>query len=145
MNHRDIVNILNTLNGYPDAREWTDEEKDKQMSPNQLRNAKEEFLRETQNKTVLCALIQQEDLSLDSEDFGNKINIGILQIGFSQSKLETFLEALNFQYDAGYGSQQLFGYIWYTDGTWSERGEYDGAEWWEYKSQPKIPKKCAAR
>ena len=43
-------------------------------------------------------------------------------------------------YDSGYGSQQLFGTIWYKDGTWSTRGEYDGSEWWKYNSCPELPK-----
>jgi len=54
-------------------------------------------------------------------------------------KLDSVLGELNFDYDDGYGSQELFGNIWYNDGTWSERGEYDGLEWWEHKSRPDIP------
>ncbi len=54
-------------------------------------------------------------------------------------KLDSVLGELNFDYDSGYGSQELFGNIWYNDGTWSERGEYDGSEWWEHKSRPDIP------
>ena len=50
-----------------------------------------------------------------------------------------FINRLNFIYDDGFGSQEFFGYIWYTDGTWSERKEYDGAEGWIYKSVPDIP------
>jgi hypothetical protein len=42
-------------------------------------------------------------------------------------------------YYNGYGSQELFGIIWYVDGSWSERVEYDGSEWWGYRSCPKIP------
>jgi hypothetical protein len=46
------------------------------------------------------------------------------------------VDGLDFEYDDGYGSQFLFGYIWYTDGTWSEREEYDGSEWWAHKERP---------
>ena len=53
--------------------------------------------------------------------------------------LQDVLRLLDFEYDADFGGQNLFGYIWYTDGTWSERGVYDGSEWWEYKSCPAIP------
>lgn len=53
-----------------------------------------------------------------------------------KGKLEEVLPLLDFDYDDGHGTQELFGYIWYTDGTWSERGEYDGSEWWEYKKRP---------
>ena len=28
------------------------------------------------------------------------------------------------EYDDGYGGQELYGTIWYKDGTWSTRGEY---------------------
>ena len=53
--------------------------------------------------------------------------------------LPEVLPLLDFEYDNGYGGQELFGNVWYTDGTWSERGEYDGAEWWEHKVCPDIP------
>lgn len=53
--------------------------------------------------------------------------------------LSDVLPLLDFDYNNGYGGQELFGNIWYADGTWSERGEYDGSEWWEYKKCPDIP------
>ena len=43
-------------------------------------------------------------------------------------------------YDSGYGSAEILsnlkiiGWDW-----WLERGEYDGAEWWELKTMPTIP------
>jgi hypothetical protein len=46
------------------------------------------------------------------------------------------LPALDFTYDAGYGGQELFGFVVFEDGTWLERGEYDGSEWWEHKQTP---------
>ena len=45
---------------------------------------------------------------------------------------EEVLPKLDFDYDNGYGGQELFGFIWYADGTWSSRGEYNGAEWWKH-------------
>jgi len=50
--------------------------------------------------------------------------------------LEDVLPKLNFEYDNGFGVQELFGYIWYDDGTWSDRGEYDGSEWWQHQCCP---------
>ena len=50
--------------------------------------------------------------------------------------LDDVLPQLNFDYDDGYGYQKLFGYIWYEDGTWSDRGEYDGSEWWQHQVRP---------
>lgn len=53
--------------------------------------------------------------------------------------LSEVLPELNFEYDNGYGSRELYGTIWYEDGTWSERCEYDGSEWWEHKQCPELP------
>jgi deoxyribonuclease-4 len=50
--------------------------------------------------------------------------------------LDEVLPQLNFYYDDGYGGQELFGYVWYEDGTWSDRGEYDGSEWWQHQTRP---------
>lgn len=55
--------------------------------------------------------------------------------------LPDVLPLLDFEYDNEYGGQELLGNIWYADGTWSERDEYDGREWWEYKVCPPIPNK----
>ncbi|MBV1929832.1 MAG: hypothetical protein KUG81_10025 [Gammaproteobacteria bacterium] len=52
--------------------------------------------------------------------------------------LEDIVDSLDFDYHSGYGGQNLFCYIWYKDGTWSERGEYDGSEWWEHQERPKL-------
>jgi len=49
------------------------------------------------------------------------------------------LQVLDFRYDGGYGGQELFGTVWLKDGTWMERGEYDGSEWWEHRTRPEIP------
>ncbi len=55
-----------------------------------------------------------------------------------EGSLSDVIDSLDFIYDSGYGAQQLFGFIWYKDGTWSERGEYDGAEWWEHMERPPL-------
>lgn len=55
-----------------------------------------------------------------------------------EGALNDVLPKLNFIYDNEYGPQELFGYVWYTDGTWSERFEYDGSEWWIHQSRPPV-------
>ena len=50
--------------------------------------------------------------------------------------LDNVLDALDFVYDDGYGAQELYGVIWDADGSWSERAEYDGAEWWRHVVRP---------
>ena len=46
-----------------------------------------------------------------------------------------------FEYDAGYGCQFLFGTIWLKNNLWMTRGEYDGSEWWVICRRPPLPKK----
>ena len=58
---------------------------------------------------------------------------------YTEQEYNEFLKQLDFLYDDGYGTQYLFGTIWYDDDSWSERHEYDGSECWEYKSPSPIP------
>lgn len=76
---------------------------------------------------------------------GRKVKFIKLRLGDEYSDVSTIFQGgLSFilkqvgdlSYDSGFGGQELFGYIWYEDGTWSERGEYDGSEWWEHKDRP---------
>ena len=95
-------------------------------------NAKNEFIKHISNRNIKCASIQYQ-----KDSFAETILIA-LKKDYTLQDLTNFLTKLDFEYDDGYGGQRLFGTIWYTDGTWSERGEYDGKEWWEYKSCPEI-------
>jgi hypothetical protein len=62
-----------------------------------------------------------------------------LVMGYTDSQYEEWLESLNFEYDAGWGCQLLYGNLWFNDNTWASRGEYDGKEWWELDEVPLIP------
>ena len=62
-----------------------------------------------------------------------------LKVGHTQKDYDAFIKSLDINYNAGFGGQELYGNIWFTDGSWAERGEYDGSEWWEIPSEPKIP------
>lgn len=53
-----------------------------------------------------------------------------------KGELDDVLPLLDFEYDSGYVGQELNGYIWYADGTWSDRKEYDGSEWWRHQGRP---------
>lgn len=54
--------------------------------------------------------------------------------------IDKFIELADTEYDESYGSPKvaenllIVGYNW-----WLERHEYDGSEWWEYKSMPEMP------
>jgi hypothetical protein len=97
-------------------------------------NAKDELLNLLKNQgvTLKCAIVQYGDHYSDAQ------NIFTLRCGFTPVEYDTFLTALDFNYDDGYGCQELFGTLWFSDGTWAERRVYDGSEWWERKVMPEI-------
>ena len=100
-------------------------------------NAKEEFIsfvRNTKSK-VLCAKLSFEINYNEHEDC-------FLREGYTQREYEDFMIRIDRRYDSGYGGQELFGNIWFKDGSWVERGEYDGSEWWVHCVCPEIPKEC---
>ena len=97
-------------------------------------NAKEEFQEHVKGMLVKCALVHQNYYW--SDDKKPEIT---LPLNYTEAQYDAFLNQLDFSYDDSYGSQELFGMIWYTDGSWSHRGEYDGSEWWEHNSLPEIP------
>jgi hypothetical protein len=48
-----------------------------------------------------------------------------------------FIEIANFKYNNGYGSEEIIkDLVVVGKDFWLERHEYDGSEWWEYKSIP---------
>lgn len=59
--------------------------------------------------------------------------------GYSEEVLADFLRNIDFSYDCPYGWQELFGFIWWKDGTWSSRYAYDGKEWWVHNEEPTYP------
>jgi len=54
---------------------------------------------------------------------------------------DEFMCSMNFHYDSGYANQELFGTVFFTDQTWAERWEYDGAEGWRLCKVPELPKR----
>lgn len=96
-------------------------------------NAKTEFTSHTKDlpRVIAAAIAVNYRQS-------NGVNL-FLGESYSQSEYEAFLNLLDrIDYYNGFGGQELFGYIWYEDGTWSERYEYDGSESWDYKKRPVI-------
>ena len=89
------------------------------------KNAKEEILKHTDNRRVIYVDVTR----LSIVDSG--INI--------KGTLEEVLPLLDFEYNNESGNQKLDGTIWYKDGTWSDRSEYEGLEWWEHRICPALP------
>ena len=107
-----------------------------------MQNAQEELLHilERTKSVVKCAYIKCERGSYwdDNDSYIQPAPI-LLKEGYTPEEYKEFLQKLNFEYDAGYGGQELYGTIWLMeDSTWLERGEYDGSEWWEYRKCPKV-------
>lgn len=106
-------------------------------------NAKDElleFLREIYHdgpeiSFVKCAVIVRGD---EYNHFPDK-KAAILNVNHTVNDIENFLNLLDFEYDDGYGTQELFGVIWFIDDTWGSRHEYDGKEWWIHNKMPEIP------
>lgn len=98
-----------------------------------MTNAKAEFLDHTEDVEVEAACITNYDDFMSST--GKKF---VLNPGYSSVEFDEFCDKLDFEYDDGYGSQELYGTIWYIDGTWSTRSEYDGSEWWTRHTRPEI-------
>jgi hypothetical protein len=92
-------------------------------------NAKNELLDHIKDREVIYVEISQ---------------INYLAFPFSQSSIQgtlaEVLSLMDFEYDAEYGAQELFGTIWYSDGTWSDREEYDGSGNWKHRKCPPLPK-----
>ena len=101
-------------------------------------NAKQElidFLKKS-SAAIGCAEITFENDSWDLKDR----KYFYLPVRHTEEQLTIFLDSLDFDYDCGFGSQELFGTVWLQDNTWLSRREYDGSEWWEHNQLPIIPK-----
>jgi hypothetical protein len=103
-----------------------------------MRNAKQELLNAMglNIADLRCAIITHNPFYLDDETQPKKM---VLKEGYTQADLDEFISKLDFDYDAGYGSQELFGMVWFNDGAWMDRYEYDGAESWDWHKYPSIP------
>ena len=101
-----------------------------------MRNAKQELLNAMSSNiaNLRCATITHNPFYDETES--KKV---VLKEGYTQADLDKFLSKLDFDYDAGYGSQELFGMVWFKDSAWMDRYEYDGAESWNWHQYPSIP------
>jgi len=97
-----------------------------------MRNAFQELSSQFNVASIKAATIMLQSMS-------DKIFIFNLREGYTLEDLEVFLNKLkSIHYDEGYGTQYLYGTIWFNDGTWADRGEYDGFEWWQHHACPSV-------
>lgn len=98
-----------------------------------MTNAKSEFISTFKDFKVITATIWGVNYEYKEIYFD-------LPKGYSNKDYVEFLDKLNFEYDRGFGSQELFGIVACEGGVWYDRGEYDGSEWWEKHEYPDIDK-----
>jgi hypothetical protein len=99
-----------------------------------MTNAKAEFISETEHSDVVACEVTFTFAGQPALSF-------TLYPGYSKDDYLNLLSFLDREYDDGYGGQELHGYIWYADGTWSDRSEYDGSEWWDTHIRAALPVK----
>ena len=80
----------------------------------------------------------KEILERHSKTFDDILFVGD-KSDHSKMTVKEFLEHANFEYDDGYGLEEInTDLILVGKDFWLERGTYDGSEWWEYKSMPNV-------
>ena len=101
-------------------------------------NAREELEQLLEGKAkIKCALIEK-CIWYDEEDPYREFE---LKVNYTEEEFKSFLESLDFQYNAGFGIQELHGIIWFEDGSWCTRIECDDSWCWEHHQLPEIPAK----
>ena len=103
---------------------------------NAMKNARIEFEKFVGTAEVKCAGITYSNLC---DWYGVVKGPLLLKVGYTTDEYQSFLASLNFNYDEGSGCEELYGTIWFNDGTWATRGEYGDSEWWEHHECPEIP------
>jgi hypothetical protein len=104
-------------------------------------NARDEllFFLEASNKKLKCAQIWFSPQENQPPAFIN------LPVGFGESRFLEFQREINRSYHNGHTPQELFGVLWFVDGTWADRYVYDGSEEWMLREIPAIPSELLNR
>lgn len=86
-----------------------------------------------------------EETKQELKDVGKTLNdIKWVSWHGRELPIENFVTVADKQYDNGYGSNEVsMSLLVVGDDWWLERHEYDGSEWWEYKTLPVRPKEAA--
>lgn len=95
-------------------------------------------------KAELLTLIEDNGGMSNVEAFEIEVDTGGREVSvvWRADGAQSFVAAtaaVDVEYDNGFGVQELYGTVWFKDGTWAEREEYDGSEWWDIKVRPALP------
>lgn len=104
-------------------------------------NAKKEFeqLVRSTDAEVDCAEVTADIYDIWEPDDPHTTVEARLRQNWNEADMAEFLDELDFEYDHGYGAQFVFGTVWFKDGSWAARQEYDGSESWSINVRPNIP------
>lgn len=84
----------------------------------------------TEEDVVFCITTGGVELDDDCEE----------ECPASRFSFQIFKRLANFYYDNGFGGVRVdFGLKIVGDSWWLERAQYDGSEWWEFKTMPTPP------
>lgn len=103
-------------------------------------NAKKEFVNATRGTKVVCASLTWQPFDVEN-GYGEAVHVA-LKKGHTKREYAAFLAELDFEYNDGFGTQELFGTILCAKGVWFTRHEYDGSEYWQRHEYPKVPDCC---
>lgn len=81
-----------------------------------------------QSQVLYCAILGPDSFWQEQEPF--------------YFSWQEFKELADFDYDNGFGGHEVNSKLVVVGNNWwLERGEYDGSEWWEFKTLPEKPLK----
>ena len=79
----------------------------------------------------------RRDLELHGKTFDD---VKWIELRGKELPVELFIMKADFAYDNGYGSAEIDETLMIVgDGWWLEREEYDGSEWWAFRTAPEKP------
>lgn len=89
---------------------------------------------------MITTNLLEETLSVLTRN--GKTESDVLWVGSREVKIswDNFVKLADVEYDDGFGTQEVATDLLIVgDGWWLERLEYDGSEWWSFKTTPEEP------
>ena len=95
---------------------------------------------------LLAVDIEIKYVNSAREKWGVDAECKVIIAGYPDTKVfengyDEIMTTLNIAYDPGYGTQHVYGTVWFENGIWATRHEYDGSEGWELHVYPTVPKR----
>lgn len=90
-------------------------------------------------------LLKETEECLRKWQYNTFDDVQSIQLKGRRISIKRFKELADIDYDSGYGFQLVESglVILLKDGTWMERAEYDGSEWWRHVVRPRLIEKIS--